>query len=267
MRLASLNLLHGMTPGSPDVSAHVLREAVASLDADVLCIQEVDRDQPRSGFVDQTAVCADALGARWSRFEPAVAGTPGGRWAPVPDGRVIGAAYGVGLVSRLPVRSWHVLRLEPPRIPAVMPGATPRVGARGVRLAGPQIIRDEPRVVVAAVIETPAGPWTVACTHLTYVQGSNAFQLRKALHLLRPLPAPRFLLGDLNMAGPVPVLVSQWRSLVRGKTFPAWRPRLQIDHVLAEGHVEVLGTDVRRVGVSDHCAVVVDLDSAARPVR
>ena len=40
-----------------------LAAAVASLDADVLALQEVDRDQPRSHLADLTAVAAEAMGA------------------------------------------------------------------------------------------------------------------------------------------------------------------------------------------------------------
>jgi endonuclease/exonuclease/phosphatase family metal-dependent hydrolase len=267
VRLASWNLLHGVAPSDGVTDATRLAEAAAALDADVLCLQEVDRDQPRSGLVDQTAIVADALGAQAWRFEAALAGTPDERWTPVGDAPVIGAAYGVGLVSRLPVRSWHLRRLDPPRVPMLMPGAVPKQSRNGVRLGRPQVIRDAPRVVLAAVVETRRGPMTVGCCHLTYVQGWNVAQLRQALELLRPLPAPRFLLGDLNMAGRLPALTSQWRPLVRGRTFPAWRPRLQIDHVLAEGHVEVLGSSVQLLPVSDHRAVVVDVDDSPRPLR
>ena len=105
---------------------------------------------------------------------------------------------------------------------------------------------------------------TVGCTHLTYVQGWNVAQLRRALTLLRPLPAPRVLLGDLNMAGRMSALVSRWRSLVTGRTFPAWQPRVQIDHVLAEEQVIVTGSRIVELPVSDHRAVVVDVSGARR---
>lgn len=267
MRLASWNLLHGISPHDGAVDEGRLREASASLDADVLCLQEVDHRLPRSGGVDQAAAVAEAMGASAWRFEAAIAGDPDGSWSAVGSGSAGGGAYGIALASRLPVLSWHTLPLAPPRVPALMPGSVPRQTGRGGRLGRPQLIRDLPRVVLAAVVETGRGPMTVGCCHLTYVQGWNVAQLRAALALLRPLPAPRFLLGDLNMAGRLPALTSQWRPLVRGRTFPAWRPRLQIDHVLSEGHVEVLGSGVRQLPVSDHRALVVDVDDSPRPVR
>lgn len=266
MRLVTWNLLHGISPHDGAIDESRLRAAAASLDADVLCLQEVDRHLPRSGHADQVAVVADATGAVAWRFEPAIGGDPDGAWRPI-GGTEGAGAYGVAIASRLPVLSWHTLALTPPAVPAIMPGSIPRQTGRGGRLGRPQVIRDMPRVVLAAVVETRRGPMTVGCCHLTYVQGWNVAQLRRALALLRPLPAPRFLLGDFNMAGRLPALASRWRSLARARTFPAWRPLLQIDHVLAEGHVDLLGSSVRQLPVSDHRAVVVDVDDAPRPVR
>jgi endonuclease/exonuclease/phosphatase family metal-dependent hydrolase len=262
VRLATLNLLFGLSLDDLRVDRQRLADAVASLDADVLALQEVDRAQPRSGGLDLTAVAAAALGAGHARFEPALFGTPGGSWRPAgpaaasvePDpvpGEPDGPAYGVALVSRLPVESWHVTRLPaaPVRSPVPIPG-TRRV----------LWLKDEPRVGLAAVLRTPAGPLTVATTHLSFVPGWGLVQLRRLVRELRALPAPRVLLGDLNLPGPVPALATRWTPLVRGRTFPAPRPRLQLDHVLASGDLpgRVTG-QVRRLPVSDHLALVVDL--------
>src|SRR5829696_6357719 len=106
MRLASFNLLHGMAVTDGRVDPQRVCAAVAALDADVLALQEVDRDQPRSGGLDLTALAADALGARPedSRFAPTLLGTPGFDWRPARDDDAAGvAAYGIGLVSRVPV--------------------------------------------------------------------------------------------------------------------------------------------------------------------
>ena len=64
MRLVSFNLLHGMSLSDGRVDRQRICSAVAALDADVLALQEVDRDQPRSGGLDLTALAADALRRR-----------------------------------------------------------------------------------------------------------------------------------------------------------------------------------------------------------
>ena len=72
---------------------------------------------------------------------------------------------------------WLVTRLPsaPVRSPIVIPGPRRKV----------LWLRDEPRVLIAAVLETPAGPMTVANTHLSFVPGWNGAQLRRAARALR----------------------------------------------------------------------------------
>ncbi|GIE78792.1 endonuclease/exonuclease/phosphatase [Actinoplanes philippinensis] len=256
MRLATFNLLHGRSLSDGTVHADRIHAAVTDLDADVLGLQEVDRAQPRSGLLDLTALAADALGATTHRFAAAVVGTPGQTWQPWHSGADIGhPQYGIALVSRFPVQRWQITRLPaaPVRSPVYVPGG------------GLLLLRDEPRVLLAAVLDTPAGPLTVATTHLSFVPGWNVRQLRAAVRALRGLPGPRVLLGDLNMpAGPVRAFTG-WQPLARAATFPSPAPRTQLDHVLADPRgAAALGRVVQvrtpSVAVSDHRPLVVRLD-------
>jgi endonuclease/exonuclease/phosphatase family metal-dependent hydrolase len=253
VRVASFNVLNGRSLTDGTVDAGRLRDAVAQLDADVLGLQEVDRDQPRSHGLDLVAEAAAAMGGE-GRFAAAIAGTPGESWRPARDGDpATGPAYGIGLVSRLPVTRWLVTRLPaaPMRSPILVPGPQ-----REVRW-----LRDEPRVLIAAVLDTPDGPLTVANTHLSFVPGWNAAQLRRATRALRTLPAPRILLGDLNLPGALPRWLTGWTQLATALTYPAPDPRVQLDHVLAHGSglPPVTGAGAREMALSDHRAVVVDL--------
>jgi len=255
LRIATFNLLHGRSLEHPDVRESDLRHAAAIVDADVLGLQEVDRLQGRSGSVDQTAVVAAALGAEHWRFVPALDGTPGAHWEQSCDddgASTTGPTYGVGLVSRLPVREWRVRRFAP--APVSMPLMVP--GVKGL----PRI-PDEPRVALAAVIEGPNGPMTVVTAHLSFVPGWNIAQLRALTRWALTMPGPRLIAGDLNLPGAIPGWVSRWHQLARVATYPSYRPCVQFDHVLGHG---VAGSAVRgvravRLPVSDHCALRVDL--------
>ncbi|MFJ6197946.1 endonuclease/exonuclease/phosphatase family protein [Micromonospora sp. NPDC092111] len=258
MRLATFNLLHGRSLTDGLVDPDRLTAAVRTLDADVLALQEVDRDQSRSGNLDLTAIAARALDAPEHRFAAAVVGTPGEQFRPLrhdDDGHGE-PCYGIGLVSRHPVRSWQVTRLKPApvRSPIYVPGPG----------GGLMLLRDEPRVVLAAVLDTPHGPLTVAATHLSFVPGWNAHQLRRVVKALRALPAPRILLGDLNLpAGPARLLTG-WRPLGRHPTYPAAAPRVQLDHILADRHgldrlPPVTAVDTPHSTISDHRPLIVDL--------
>lgn len=261
MRLATFNVMHGRSLVDGRVDAARLASVVAGLDVDVLGLQEVDRGQARSGGVDLAAVAAEALGRGGVpaevRFVPAVVGTPGGVFrAAVGEGDGAGGPlYGVALVSRWPVRGWRVWRLPaaPVRSPVFVPGPG----------GGLVLLRDEPRVVVAAVVEAPWGLVTVATTHLSFVPGWNVRQLRLAVAALRGLPGPRVLLGDLNLPAGVAGLVSGWRVLGRVATYPSPSPRVQLDHVLLDrrgaGGLVAGGVWAPSVPVSDHRPLVVEL--------
>jgi endonuclease/exonuclease/phosphatase family metal-dependent hydrolase len=258
VRLVTFNLLHGRSLHDGQVDETRLAAAVTALNADILALQEVDRDQSRSGHLDLTAIAAQALNAPAHRFAAAVIGTPGERFRPLThddDGNGE-PRYGVGLVSRYPARSWQVTRLPPAplRSPVFVPGPD----------GGLLLLRDEPRVVLTALLDTPFGPLTAAATHLSFVPGWNVRQLRQVIRALRTLPAPRVLLGDLNLPARPAALVSRWRLLGRQATYPAAQPRVQLDHVLADPRggqalpaVTAVGTPMSTI--SDHRPLVVDL--------
>jgi endonuclease/exonuclease/phosphatase family metal-dependent hydrolase len=279
LRVATLNLASGRGRDGRSLSAGQLPGALADLAAavpDVLSAQEVDVCQPRSGSVHQAALLADVLRrggpggstVDW-RFAPALAGTPGLQrdWEPVPgallgpdDELPSGPLYGIALISRVPVRSWHVLTMSAGRARLPLRVNDPRSGRRAWRT-----FPDEPRVGLAAVLDDGPGDGTVVvATHLSFAPLVAGFQLRRLLAWQAGLPGSpgggvRLVAGDLNLPGRLPELVSGGRSLVRGATYPAWDPRLQLDHVLS------VGTPVRAQGRvlalphGDHRAVVADL--------
>jgi endonuclease/exonuclease/phosphatase family metal-dependent hydrolase len=221
------------------------------VDADLVAVQEVDRDQDRSHRADQARQLGEALGMEW-RYAPALLGTPGsgtlsrGWRAPaLGEADPGGSAYGVALLSRLPLDQVETVLL-------------------------PQSGRDEPRVALVARLADGDRRLTVAGTHLSFVPGPNVVQLRALQRHLDERGGPRLLVGDLNLWWPAVRLLSRhgWRPLVRGGTFrnrppghPA--PLVQLDHVLAAGAGATLrprGGRIVTSPASDHRAVVVELE-------
>jgi endonuclease/exonuclease/phosphatase family metal-dependent hydrolase len=252
MRMATFNILHGRSVHDGEVDVGRLAECVRRLDADVLALQEVDREQPRSAMADLTAVAAEAMGAVSHRFVAAVSGTPGATWMAATGQEQPGTAtYGIALLSRFPALTWQVLRL--PRIPLKFP----------MYLPGParvQVVDEEPRAAVLARLDTDLGPLTLANTHLSFVPGWNRVQLRRLMRDLRGFPGPRVLMGDLNMS---PAASQRWtglRPLATALTFPLNIPDRQLDHVLTDDTRLVADECSAPVlSISDHRPLIVDV--------
>ena len=199
--------------------------AVRSLGADVLGMQEVDVHQPRSQLHDLTAIAAEAIGAVEHRFVAAMAGHR--RWVARSDRRGAAGNSGVRRRAALPSAGaflgGHPLPALPFQVPHLFPGRR-----------RPVLVRDEPRVAIGAVVETPRGVMTVVTTHLSFIDGWNVVQLRRLRRsLAQALPGPLVLMGDLNMGQRRATRTTGMSSLATALTFPADRPTRQLDHVLA----------------------------------
>ncbi len=266
LRLVTSNLLHGRSLDDGKVETQRYVRALSELAPNVLAMQEVDRFQSRSDGADQTAEIAGAIaGSSW-RFVPAIMGVPGEKWRHANDADQSTGhdlppvdlelpAYGTGLITTLPVASWHVIRVRPFRFkaPVFIPGVNKWA-----------MIDDEPRVCIAAVVEHDGRPLTIAATHASFVPGWNVPQLRQIVGALAKLPAPRVLLGDLNLPAPLPATVTRWKPLAKGlPTFPSPNPKMQLDHVLLDDPGGRLAGTVsaraERLAFSDHQAIIVDL--------
>jgi endonuclease/exonuclease/phosphatase family metal-dependent hydrolase len=250
VRIATFNILAGRSPADDQVDESRFADAVASLDADLLGLQEVDRNQPRSRHADLTALAGEAMGARESRFVAALTGTPAtwtaGTGADQPDA----AAYGIAFLSRYPVLGWQVIRLPP--FPM-------RVPYRFHGQRRPEWVRDEPRVAVVAEVDAPIGRLHVATTHLSFLPAWNGRQLRLLLRALAGVPDPVVLLGDLNMPRARAERLTGMHPLATGATFPVAAPREQIDHLLARGGLRSLAGGPVALPMSDHRALVAEL--------
>jgi len=237
--------------------------AAAELEIDVLAVQEVDHLLPRSGQTDQTLVLAAALAGQaspWaSRFAAAVHGTPGSRatFGPASATRADEPSYGVALLSRHPVRRWAELRLDPSRLRLPVP-LPPGTGQRVLW------VPDEPRVALAAIVAAPGGDVCVVTTHLSFSPLRARAQLRQVVRWCRDLPRPLVLMGDLNLPARLATGATGWEPALRAPTYPAARPRVQLDHVLLDGDLMVLTARTASVADSDHLALTANLVAGTR---
>lgn len=240
MRIVSWNIQH-LEPYEPgvDPSAEFTR-ALAEMRPDVLLLQEVDHLQERSDHVNQTALAADALGAGAQLFRatPASAGN-----------------YGIATISNIPVTSWFSKSLR--RSP---------VGMRLTFIINGQpetfYCADHERAVVAAQLDNG---WLVANMHASFVPGWSHLMVWRATRWARKeakrLNCRLLMCGDFNLSSHRFLNLIGLRSLNAGVTFPTWAPDRQIDFIAVErdSPTRAHSVEVKRFGVSDHCAVIVDI--------
>jgi endonuclease/exonuclease/phosphatase family metal-dependent hydrolase len=147
-----------------------------------------------------------------------------------------------------------------PPAPVSLPLMAPTTSGR------PRAVRvpDEPRSVVSAVVEAPGADITVATAHLSFVPGVNTRQLGEVRAFLAGQPRPMVMMGDFNTPGGVPGLVTGWHQVARTPTYPVFRPRVQFDHIMADGwnsealqHARAAAVAMP-LAVSDHCALVTE---------
>jgi len=220
VRLATWNVQHG----HPDPDA--LGAAVASLAADVVSLQEVDRFTGRVGGRDLLARAAEASGL------VAV------------DGHVVrfdGGTYG------------NALLVHPDLLDT---GGSPQLLHRPW---WPPWRRPEPRGCVAATLR---GGLVVVGAHLGLRRRSE--RSRQLDGLLRAAgEGPAVVLADLNaLPDEVRPHADRHRFTMVDvpAAFPASAPRAVIDHVLVRGVTARPCPDAGRPVVSDHRPVLVELD-------
>jgi endonuclease/exonuclease/phosphatase family metal-dependent hydrolase len=238
LRVATWNIAGGRREGTSQVDLAAVIAGVQALGADVLAVQEVDRELARSGRQDQPRQIVEAFGPEvfWS-YAPALIGDD---FRPLTGPDPGGPAYGNLLLSRLPLEVVEHLRFPP---------------AGG----------GEQRTALIGTVRAGSRPITVGGVHLSNKQGHNVRQLRELQGVMAQRAAPRVLLGDLNLTSLPLTLGSRrgWPESGHGGTFPNSRPNRQLDHVLRNEPAGVLiprGFRVVAAPVSDHRAAVAEFD-------
>ncbi len=215
--MASFNVLHGRIANGPvDLVAYA--DIVASLGADFVGLQEVDKGMLRTSRADMAAVA----------------------------GQRAGMAYFFGKASRR-------LDLGQYGLAVLAKGAL-----EAQRMALPRNSwRSERRIAVEAHINVGGTEWTVVNTHLSLDQRESEAQLSFLLEQFGSGDKPTVLMGDFNRRPEqvVPLVTGDWVLGGSGPTYPSWKPEQRIDFVLARNAV-IDGIEVRSTPLSDHCALI-----------
>ena len=249
MKIVSWNILAGF----PTREGGNLVDSINQFSADVIALQEVDHLQKRSGNIKTTQLVSENCGYPHWGFAPTLYGTPGSKWREAEHFSTsrspieLPTSYGISLLSRIPVISWHVLRLN--RSPIGLPLLI--TTEKGSRVG---YVEDEPRAAIAAVLENGS---TVVAAHFSFVPPVNSRQLAKTKTWANNLPGKKIFIGDFN------ALIfgkAGLKSLHPGKSYPSWGAKVKFDYMLSDDlKGEVL--DLPYLGVSDHLPIGLHLKS------
>ncbi len=228
LSVVSFNMRSGLNGSRTRTVLDQAIQEIARFDADVVLLQEVDRNRNWSGRIDQPARIAEQLKMYYA-FGTNVL-------------RSGNRAYGTAVLSRYPIQDAENTLL-PNR-----PGMQQR-GLLRVRL-------------------TPYGiPITVYNTHLENTSADMRVEQARAIaRIVAADPLPKVVGGDLN-AGPGSAvlaalsgqLTDSWPvvGVGAGLTHPSSAPRSRIDYLLHAGGTEPVEADVIPSAASDHNAVRV----------
>jgi len=227
MRVATYNIKNGLDLDTNRTDNRGLVDACRTLDADILALQEVDRRRVRSRFRRQSRLVARRTGGR-EAF---------GRTRR----RDLIGSYGNALIVRGDLSEVELWSLP------VAPG-------------------HESRGAILATVDIGGVQCSVAATHLQnrreeWTVHEAPEQLRAVLAALKTRPAPRLLMGDMNLrervAGPI-IADAGFTAVEHEATWPAPAPEISIDWIAVDG-LEIVDAEVVHLAVSDHRAVVAEL--------
>jgi endonuclease/exonuclease/phosphatase family metal-dependent hydrolase len=164
----------------------------------------------------------------------------GGR-EPLPDGSKRGE-WRLSVLSRLPVVATRAVELE-------------------------RLRRDPARRYALVVDLDRAGSrLRVVGVHMSHLTQGSLVQFAQLRRQLPRDSAPALVAGDMNLWGPpLRLLLPGWKSVVRGRTWPSWRPVAQTDHILVNEALAYADGELLDLGPSDHLAVRVRLFPLTRP--
>ena len=241
--------------------------ACRTIDADVLVLEETWTPATGAGIA---ATVGEALG--YTVFEQTFAGgrlagphfRANGRWMKSFDWR--GSSHAIYLDSERPFgekigRSARYLDAQPGHWGVAVLSRLPARGRQVIDLG--RLRRDRAqRFALAVEIDVSGTPLAVVGTHishLTYGAPIQFLRLSRALGRVAP-SGPAILAGDMNLWGPpVTAFFPGWRRAHRQKTWPAWRPHSQVDHILIRGPLAVEGGEALPSMGSDHLPLRVRL--------
>jgi endonuclease/exonuclease/phosphatase family metal-dependent hydrolase len=233
LRVVTFNIRHAAPKDSYRGLPDQLAAACASLNADVLALQEVDVGVPRSGRANLAEVAADACGMAYYFAKTRKHAYQG--------------QYGNALLVRGSIADAEVVKLSGDH--------------RHTVPVGPWALKPfrEPRNAIIATITVDGNVISAGTGHFAAYPSARRQQLTTAAERLVERPVPRLLLGDFNIPWPQ---AAEWLApygLTLAEAELSSGQRHGIDHVALAG-LTATYAETRWLPISDHPAKIVEVE-------
>lgn len=235
MRLLSYNIHKGVGGRDRRYSLDRILQVIDETQPDLICLQEVARQSPRSHYHDQPKLIEQHFQAAGRLFQLNVSWREGG--------------YGNLLLSRWPLETHHQISLR--------------------------LYNKKPRGAQLAVINTPQGPLQLVNIHLGLAEAERHWQIKHLLghgRFREAAHVPTLIAGDSNdwrntlLQGSFSGHGFDQLTAPPGRyrTFPAYLPMGSLDKAFTRGDVRLSEVKICRTPIaraaSDHLPLVVDFD-------
>lgn len=239
LRLLSYNIQAGITTSHyhhyltrswrhvlPDARRHQTMESIARIiaDFDIVALQEADIGSLRTGFVNQAELLADLCSFPY--------------WYQQATRRLGNIAQqSNALLSRI-----QPTQIRPYRLPGLLPG----------------------RGAILAHFGNPENPLVILMIHLSLGRRSRTQQFALISQLVRVYQHV-VVMGDLNCQLDSPELGALLRKTglrapaAKIATYPSWRPKRHLDHILVSPSLEVTQAYALGQTVSDHLPLATEI--------
>lgn len=209
---------------SLQVQENLGRIAELVADYDLVGLQEIDAGSRRSAYRNQIEWLARQAGFEY--------------WYAQVNrdfGQI--AQHGLGLLSRYPP-----FEVSEHKLPGAIPG----------------------RGALRALFGDPADPLVVIVSHLALTQGTRRLQLAALAELLADhrhgiIMADTNCVADRLLADPALAAAGLQVASQPVPTYPSWRPRRGIDHILTTPAIEVRRVEALTAKLSDHLPVAMEV--------
>lgn len=222
------------TPDAVSVKPERTLDVIKSFDADIVTLNEVDRNTERSGKTDQPKFFADAMGYNYY-FAPAI--------------DLQGGNYGIALLSKYEIVSAEFIRI---------PDSHDKNGNLLER-----------RVIIVAILNVNGNNMRVMMSHYGLSPEEQTKAVELTLNELSKSTLPTIFSGDLNMHPDNPLIEKLAANMTdtvflfdsKPITFPSadYIPSAEgengkekIDYIFTHGNIKAEYAEVPEIHVSDH---------------